>query len=172
VLRTGGSAPLVSSTQSLGSFSASGPATLQFAFGFSTDEEPTPSLFLDSMTLTLAEANGALTANYNTTDRNGPLWAPTAPGSIFLSPDSILRQPIAFPELDPQHTHRFSYLVTAPIPSALLGRDLNLYVDLFNNQNGINSLGWVSIAPVPEPTTWALLATALVFFFAFQWRNQ
>jgi hypothetical protein len=172
VLRTGGSTPLVSATQAMGSFSASGPASFQFAFGFSTDEEPTPSLFLDSMTLTLAEANGALTAIYNTTDRNGSLWAPPAPGAIFISPDSILRQSIAFPDLEPQHAHRFSYLVTAPVPTELLGRDLNFYVDLFDNQNSAHSLGWFSIAPVPEPAVWAILATAVIFFFAFQWRNQ
>ena len=172
VLRTGAGTPLVSATQAMGSFSASGPASFQFAFGFSTDEEPTPSLFLDSITLTLAEANGALTAIYNTTDRNGPFGAPPAPGTIFVSPDSIMRQPENFPDLDPDHAHRFSYLVTAPVPTELLGRELNFYVDLFDNQNGVNSLGWFSITPVPEPTTWALLVTALVFFFAFQWRNE
>ena len=172
VLRTGGGTTLVSATQTMGSFSASGPASFQFAFGFSTDEEPTPSLFPDSITLTLAEANGALSAIYNTTDRNGAFWAPATPGTIFLSPDSILRQAISFPDLDPQHAHQFAWMVTAPVPDELLGRNLNFYVDLFDNQNSAHSLGWFSIAAVPEPATWALLATALVFFFAFQWRNQ
>ena len=172
VLRTGAGGPLVSSTQSIGSFSAGGPALFQFSFGFSTDEEPAPGLFLDSFTLTIGEAGGSLNAVYNTTDRTGSYWAPIAPGSIFLSPDSITREVIPFPNLDPNHTHQFAYFVTAPVPTELLDRNLNFYADLFDNQNGINSLGWISVTPVPEPSTWALAGVALVLFFAFNWRSK
>lgn len=172
VLRTGAGGPLVSSTQPIGSFSAGGPALFQFAFGFSTDEEPSPGTFLDSFTLTIGEAGGSLNAVYNTTDRTGSYWAPIAPGSIFISPDSITREAIPFPEINPDHAHQFSYLVTAPIPSELLGRNLNFYADLFDNQNGIHSLGWFNVTPVPEPSTWALAGVALVLFFALNWRSQ
>jgi hypothetical protein len=172
VLRTGMGGPVLSSTQTIGSFSIGQPASLQFTFGFSTDEQTAPGTFFDSLTLTLGEANGSLSVIYNTTDRTGSYWGPPAPGAIFISPDSIVRQSIAFPDLDPVHTNQFAYLVTAPVPNELLGRNLNFYMDLFDNQNGIDSLGWVSVAPVPEPSTWALAATALVMFFAFTWRSK
>ena len=171
VLRTGAGGPLISSTQMIGNFSLGQPASLQFAFGFSTDEQLTPGMFFDSLTLTVADANGPLSVIYNTTDRSGSFWAPPAPGTISILPGSILRQSIPFPDLAPGHANQVAYLVTAPLPSELLGRNLNFYVDLFDNQNGVNSLGWLSITPVPEPSTWALAATALVMFFAFNWRK-
>ena len=172
VLRTGTGGPLISSAQALGSFSASGPAVCQFAFGFSTDEVPVPGLFLDSFTLTLGEASGSLSVIYITSDRTGSYWAPSAPGGIFVSGDSITRQIIAFPNLQPNYAHQFAYLVTAPVPNELLGRNLSFHADLFDNQNGIGSLGWISVMPVPEPSTWSFAFVGLVFLFALKWRSK
>lgn len=170
VLRTGGSEPILSSTQFVGNFSATGPALLQFAFGFSTDEEQEPGVFLDSITLTLSEQNGPLSVIYNTTDRTGAYWAPA--GGISISGDSITRETIGFPILEPSHAHQYAYLVTAPVPNELLGKNLNFYTDVFDNRNGTESLGWVSVVPIPEPATWAIAATMLVMIFAFQWRSR
>jgi hypothetical protein len=172
VLRTGTGSPLISSLQPVGSFNGSGPASLQFAFGFSTSEELAPGIFLDSFTLTLGDPNDSLYVIFNTTDRSSSYWAPNAPGAIFVPADSITRQIIPFSNLEPNHAHQFAYLVTAPVPNELLGRNLNFYADLFDNQNGIDSLGWVSVASIPEPSTWTLLFTGVVLFFAFQWRSQ
>jgi hypothetical protein len=167
VLRTGTGGPLISSTLTIGAFDVGQPASLQFAFGFSTDEQPAPGTFLDSLTLTVADASGPLGVIYNTTDRSGSFWAPPAPGLIAISEDSITRLSIPFPDVTPVHANQFAYLVTAPVPNELLGRNLNFYLDLFDNQNGINSLGWVSVAPVPEPSTWALALAAIVIGLAF-----
>src|SRR5436190_5883512 len=164
VLRTGSG---LSSTQLIGNFDASTPAFVHFTFGFATDEEVMPGIFLDSFTLTLGESNGPLSVIYNVTDRTGSFWAPGAPGTISIPEASILREMISFPDLDPNYTHRYAYSVTAPVPVELLGRNLNFYADLFDNGNALNSLGWISVTPVPEPSTWALGLAALAMFFTF-----
>jgi len=171
VLRTGEGMPVNSAVQSL---DASGGGTaVQFAFGFSTDEEPTPGLILDSFTLSLAEAEGSLSVIFNTIDRTGSVWGPVTPGTIFVSPDSIARQPTPFPNLSPNHLHQWAYLVTAPIPSELQGKSLNFYADLFDNANTTHSLGWVSsVTLVPEPTPSLIAVVGLLFFFGFKWRSK
>ena len=168
ILRTGGG---LSSTQLIGSFDASTPALVHFTFGFATDEEVMPGTFLDSFTLTLGEADGLLSVIYNVTDRSGSFWAPDAPGTISIPESSILREAISFPaipELDPIYTYRYAFSVTAPVPDELLGRNLNFYADLFDNGNALNSLGWISVTPVPEPSTWALGLAAVAMFFTFK----
>lgn len=163
--------PIHSALQSLDG--SAGATAFQFAFGFSTDEEPAPGLFLDSFTLSLVEAQGTLGAIFNTTDRTGSFWAPPAPGTVFVSPDSILRQPIAFPDLPANHTHRFAYLVTAPIPAELVGKNLTFYADLFDNGNTAHSLGWVSgVTPIPEPSTWLLAMVGALLAFGLKWRTN
>jgi hypothetical protein len=168
ILRTGEG---LSSTQLIGNFDASTPAWVNFTFGFATDEEVLPGTFLDSLTLTLGEVDGLLSIIYNVTDRSGSYWVPGAPGTISLPESTILREAISFPaipELDPIYTYRYAFSVTAPVPDELLGRNLNFYADLFDNGNGVNSLGWISITPVPEPSTWALGLAAVAMFFTFK----
>jgi hypothetical protein len=173
VLRTTEGGPLLSSTQPLGTIPGSGPTFLQFAFGFSTDEEILPGIFLDSLTLTLGEVSGPTTTIYGATDRTGTLWAPSAPGTIFLSPDSVVRQSITPPALAPNYAHQSAFLVTAPVPQEFAGRNVNFYTDLFNNANSAQSLGWISsITVVPEPSTILLSAVALGMFVVFRRRHR
>jgi hypothetical protein len=172
ILRSGGA---LSSTQLIGSFDENTPAMVHFTFGFATDEEVLPGAFLDSLTLTLGEVDGLLSVIYNVTDRSGSYWAPGAPGTISIPESSILREAISFPaipELDPTYTYRYAFSVTAPVPDELLGRNLNFYADLFDNGNGVDSLGWISITPVPEPSTWALGLAAVAMFFTFKRKNK
>jgi hypothetical protein len=171
VLRTGQDMPVNSAVQLLEA--SPGATSVQFAFGFSTDEEPAPGLFFDSFTLSLFEAEGSLGVIFNTSDRAGSVWVPATPGTIFVSPDSMVRQPITFPDLSPNHAHQFAYVVTAPIPDELMGKDLNFYADLFDNGSTTHSLGWVSsVTLVPEPSPWLLAAVGLLFLFGFKWRTQ
>ena len=171
VLRTGQDIPVNSAVQLLEA--SPGATSVQFAFGFSTDEESVPGSFLDSFTLSLSEAEGSLSVIFNSSDRAGSIWAPTTPGTIFVSPDSIVRQPVTFPDLSPNHAHQFAYVVTAPIPDELTGKNLNFYADLFDNGNTTHSLGWVSsVTLVPEPSSWRLAAVGLLFLFGFKWRTQ
>jgi hypothetical protein len=169
ILRTGGG---LSSTQLIGSFDATGPAFVRFTFGFATDEEVMPGTFLDSFTLTLGETNGPLSVIYNVTDRTGSYWAPGGAGTISILETNILREVIPFPDLNPTYAHRYAYSVVAPVPDELLGRNLNFYADLFDNGNGVDSLGWISITPVPEPSTWALGLAAVAMFFTFKRKNK
>lgn len=171
VLRTGQGIPINTFVQPLGSLD--GVNAIQFAFGFSTDEEPAPGVFFDSFTLSLAEVQGSLTAILNTTDRAGAFWAPGGDGTIIVSPDSINRQPIPFPLLSPNHLHQFAFFVTVPIPAELAGKNLNFYADLFDNGNAVHSLGWISsVTPVPEPSAWLIGLTGILFVFGFKWRNR
>src|SRR6185295_584922 len=122
-------------------------------FGFATEEEVIPGVFLDSVTASLQAVNDASqTVILFTVDRSGPNWAPLSPGSLFIDPDSIQRQSAAFPNLQPQLPHQLAYQVTVAIPVVLQNRPLNLYLDLFDNQNSLRSLAFVGpFAPVPEP---------------------
>jgi hypothetical protein len=137
---------------------------LQFQFGFATDEVIAPGVFLDSVTASLQPLNDvAQTVILFTVDRSGANWAPPSPGSLSIDPGSIQRQSIVFPSLTPQLTNRVAYEVTVAIPVTLRNRPLNLYFDLFDNQNSLRSLAWLGpFAPVPEPGWVGFAACGLV----------
>ena len=62
--------------------------------------------------------------------------------------------------------------VSMQVPESMRGRTLSLYFDLFNNQNALQSLGWISsVTVVPEPGTWTLLMTGILFLFGYTWHQ-
>ena len=147
---------------------------LYFNFGFATDEIPAASQFLDSFTITMQSVDQTGTALFLTVDANGLVWAPATPGTIPLDSSGIVRSSIPFPSLTPVLANQQAWSVMAPIPPQFGGKTVNLFVDLFNNQNGLASLGWISqlqITPVPEPMSLSLWLVAVLCFFGFRRRH-
>ena len=157
-LRTGGGASLVSMQQVLSSTGLNSPILL-LDFGFVTDETVVPGVFLDSFTVSMQGASSNQAAVLVTADASGVLWAPPLPGAVPLQNSQILRQAIPPPSLQPVLGRGVAFAVQVPVPAQLTGPALTVVFDLFDNQNGIASLGWYSnlqLASVPEPEVWAL----------------
>jgi hypothetical protein len=173
VLR-GVEAGTLSYTQDLSPASAGEAQFLEFQFGFSTDEEIVPATFLDSVTFTLEGVASGNFAAFVTVDRSGSYWAPAITGGLTLDPTSIERQAISFPdEVTPSHAHEFAYFVRAQIPTELRGESLQFHMDLFSNDNGVQSLAWVGPAVVvPEPSSALILLIGAIFYFGFKWRAR
>lgn len=154
-LRTGGSQTLVTAAQTFTVDSLQPVSPLQFAFGFATEERPGVAQFLDSATITFQDSDQTVTLICLTADGNGITWAPTSPGATFLDPNDVKTSPISFNDPTQPWVFQTAYWVTVPIPAGLAGRSGNLYLDLYDNGNALNSLAWIS--QVPEPGTLALL---------------
>jgi hypothetical protein len=163
VLRTGGGTPLVTASESVLVPPGAGPVPLMFDFGFGTDETVAPGRILDSFTVTVQDAAGVHTLVLLTADAGGLVWAPFTPGAMFISPDAIVRTPVAFPSLEPVLVHQIAFAVTVPLPPAFSGL-LHVHFDLFDNLDSTASLGWFRAVQVPEPASAALLITGSAFF--------
>jgi hypothetical protein len=165
VLQTGNGETLHSALQTLFIPQSAFPQQIQIAVGFSTDEIFAPETFFDSVTLTLQDELSSLAAIFFTMDCSGVFWAPLPDGGIPVDANAIGRESIEFPDLSPAYAHQVAYYLTLPIPASLTGRQLNLYLDLFDNQNATGSLAWMSqVTYVPEPGTAALVALGTVLF--------
>jgi hypothetical protein len=102
------------------------------------------------------------------------LWAPITPGGISLEPSSVAWNEIEFSEpVGAEFTYRRAYSVTAPIPPELFGQSLTFFIDLFDNENGMDSIAYATgPTVVPEPTTLLLALVGSLFVFGFKWRKQ
>jgi hypothetical protein len=147
---------------------------LRFQFGFATEEQIVPDVFLDSITASLqVVGDPSATLVLFTVDRSGANWAPFSPGAIPLHPNSIQRQVTAFPSLQPQLDQREAYEVTVAIPPVLQDRPMNFYFDLFDNQNSLRSLAWLGdVTAVPEPGWAALSLCGLVCWWFVRGRRR
>jgi hypothetical protein len=164
-MQTGGGNPLVSN-QELVAFDGAPGSELTFNFGFFSNELPTPGAFLDSFTLTLQDAAFS-TAVLGTIDANGIVWAPSSMGGIAVSDADIVRMAIVPPSDDPIFGQGVGYTVTVPVPQQMIGPNLTLYFDLFDNQNQLQSVGWYTkprLTMVPEPGVGPFFALALLGF--------
>lgn len=140
---------------------------LTFDMGFATDETVQPQTFLDSLTVTLHEPSANLFYVYLTADAGGFLWAPETPGGEVVDSQSIFREPISF-QLDTTLQSREAYSIRVPLDSSFAGKTVNIHFDLFDNGDGLSSLGWfnnVSVVPEPGALVIALAGLAALRFF-------
>ena len=157
---TGSGQPLVSEIHSVFVDNGFQKPVLSFDFGFATDEQPAPGSFLDSFTVSIQDSGQRFTVVYLTIDGSGAKWAPPSSGALTLDSASIARIPIAYPSLQPSLAQQNAFEVTAPIPAEFEGSTVNIFFDLFDNQDSTPSQAWfsdVTLVSVPEPQTWALL---------------
>lgn len=163
VLNTDGTTPLISEVRILDYNPSFLEPILEFSFGFSTEEEIQPDVFLDSFTVTLQDGSGGLTAVYLTADRGGTVWAPPSEETIPLNPALISREAISFPGNVSPFAYQDAYRVRAPIPSGIMTEQVGLHMDLFDNGDGRQSLAWIeSVTVVPEPAFLSLILLGLV----------
>jgi hypothetical protein len=166
VLHAAGTEPLITETRLLEVDSSFALPLLQFTFGFATDENFTAGQFGDSFSVTLQDASLTTTMIFLTVDASGVVWAPPTPGTTPIDPASISRTVSPFPRsVEPALVLQFAYRVESPLPSAFAGQTLSLHFDLFDNLNGVSSLGWFSdVTVVPEPRLWIPGAGILLFY--------
>ena len=125
--------------------------TLQLKAGFATDELFGAGTIFDSFTISI-KTEEAFARVIATFDASGVVFAPPSSGSGSFSADSILRQPISYPLLNPVLGHPSAFSLEIPLDPTLAGKSLELYFDLFNNQEGGQSQGWFAdVVLVPEP---------------------
>ncbi len=113
-------------------------------FGFSTDETLLPQAFPDSFTITVQSASLSVTAVLLTADRSGVAWAPPSPGTLAVDPASMQHLPASFPALQPALDSREAYLADFSLPDELVGRDVVVFGDFFDNANGVHSLAYAT----------------------------
>jgi len=174
ILETAGAGgPLVSDVVSLPLAGFSSPV-VQFEFGFATDEVVGPGIFNDALTVSFGDALFTRIALLATLDASGAAWLPPNPGGVFLPSAFVQIENIAYPSLAPQLTSLLAYRVRTVLPSELMTGPLNVTFDLFNNVNGVNSVGWyqsVLVLEVPEPGTVTLLLGGAVLVW-LNWRER
>ena len=165
LLQTGSGTPLITSSEELFIAGFADPR-IRFTFGFATDEISEPGAFLDSFTFTLEGGDSASTLLFLTADATGVAWAPSTPGTVPLSPDSITAIPTEYPPaIEPALTQRYAYQVEALLPEDFAGQAATFRADLFDNLDGTASLGWFAeIAVVPEPRA-SLVALLAAFIY-------
>jgi hypothetical protein len=162
-VQTGAGQSLLSLQESLPVGTTNGP-TLLFNFGFVTDEVNKPQTLLDSFTVTVQNPATSISAVLVTIDAAGAVWAPVSPGNLALTNSQFQHQVIPPPSLQPVLGRGVAFSFEMPLPPQLIGPTLNVYFDLFDNQNGVTSLGWynnLQVVVVPEPEMWALLGLGL-----------
>ena len=169
LLGTSGGSALVSTSTGLDPRGLTGLPSWEFAFGFATDEELAPGMFNDSFTVSLQSLDvPGQVAVYFVVDRSGLVIGPPTPGGIPLDPALISVTPVAFPDGLTGLTHRTAFHVLTPVPEPLANQRLNVYFDLFDNGNGVNSLAWASaVTVIPEPQTGVLLLLSFALGAAF-----
>lgn len=166
-IQTDATHPFLTATSPVPVFSASEPRILEFEFGFATDEVSGPGVFFDSATITLQDLALNYTLVIATADAVGFVWAPVTPGTLVFNPNLITNTAVEFPSVLPILNSRIAYRVIVPIPSQFAGQQANVYVDLANNLNAINSIAYFKIAgvAVPEPTTTGMFALGAFLLF-------
>lgn len=128
---------------------------LRYELGFATVETPGTGFLYDSLTVSLARADGSGSTVVVTGDAFGLTIAPLTPGGL-LAGGGVAVTEIApsLPELAGFPT-TFAYTVDVELPPALRGFPLLTTFDFFHNDDGRLSRGYALV--VPEPATWALL---------------
>ncbi|MCW5557119.1 MAG: Ig-like domain-containing protein, partial [Verrucomicrobiae bacterium] len=138
-------------------------------FGFTTDELVRAGRIPDAFTVSIVDANGGGTLVLVTADAGGVVWAPVTPGTIPIAPDAIASVPIPYSSLDPVQAPGLAHSVAFDLQFALspewADRDLTVYFDLFNNDDGEASQAWYSLPiVVPEPSAVTLLGLGVAAF--------
>ncbi len=143
---------------------------IRFEFGFATNERFGPGQTFDSFTISVKSPSDVRALVVVTVDAGGNVFAPPSPGNFPVDADSIQREAVAFPSLEPVFAMQTAHMVSVPLPKELSGKPLEVVIDLFDNQDAVMSVGYYrsAILVVPEPRTWLLLLIGLVTLFTLR----
>jgi hypothetical protein len=151
VLKTGGTDALVSLMFPLAAAPASASPLLQFEFGFATDESEGFDTFFDSFSVTVQGSDPAQSALVLTADNTGVAWTPPNPGGIEIQPTEVTQDSVPNFALETTLALKFAYTVSFLLPAGLAGTPVQVFLDLFDNLNGTNSLAYVKDLRLPGP---------------------
>ena len=171
---TDSTTPLISQMQTLDTTVPGGQPLLEFDFGFASAESPSPGAFLDSFTVSLQDLNQTSTAILFTEDPSGLVLAPASPGTLVLNPALMNLNAIAYPSLQPVVPNPTAFHLSMPVPQEFVGNPVNVFFDLFNNQDALASQAWVDnvqISTIPEPPVSMLLLLSGCILWKFSRRK-
>jgi hypothetical protein len=161
LLETGGGSELITVEQQVLLPLAERPF-LYFDFGFATEEQPQAQEFSDAFSISLRSEDGGAYTFLLTADVSGVGWAPEMAGGFQLEQNGIAREPIDFPMSGNNLPSQFAYRVSFAVPDPFVGERLDVIFDLFDNQNSLRSIGYVSdLTIVPEPRSWLIFVFGL-----------
>lgn len=164
---------LISQVRSVTVESTEGSFLLQLKFGFGTDEVFGPGTIFDAFSITVQTADRTKTWVLATFDASGVVWAPITPGTEALEGSTIGRTTVNAPNLIPDFRFAQAYAVEWTLPGAAVGQPLNIYYDLYNNQDPIASQGWFTdVIVVPEPGVVSLGVLGLGLVWLIQRRTR
>ena len=115
---------------------------LLFDFGFSTKEQTTLASLHDSFSVTLSDSKQTNIAMLLSTDIYGVNWITNTPGGLTLASDSIVYREIPFTGNYSNSQLSVAYSVAVILPREFAGLDATLYLDLFDNQDGLDSAAY------------------------------
>ncbi len=143
---------------------------LRYELGFATVEAPATGFLYDSLTISLARADGSGSTVVVTGDVFGLTIAPLTPGGLLAAGGiSVSETTPSLPALEGFPTV-FAYTIDVELPPALRDFPLLTTFDFFHNEDGRPSRGYAMI--VPEPSTAALLGGGGVLFCLFGSRRR
>ncbi len=162
-LATGGVLELVRAVRPLGPLGNGSSAVIQFDLAYATDEDARPLSLGDGMVCSLVDplrARGTIIAML---DPNGLVVGPSSVGLVTLRRADVHFEPINWSSYDRPYRWQAAYHASVIIPAELRSGNLELYVDLFDNFDPLESRVWVSsleVVPEPSATSWIPLGFA------------
>lgn len=159
-VNTGGGTPLVTRSLNFPAMNAEDQPQLVLSFGFGTDEPFQEMFVFDSFSARLQTASGSHVAVLGTADRTGVTLTPETPGGVVLAPGAIVSSPVAFPSLQPMPAFTVARSLRVDVPVEMAGQPLQLAFQLFDNLDGVHSVGafWdTQLVIIPEPSALALI---------------
>lgn len=145
---------------------------VSFSFGFATSEGGGPGEVFDAFSIGMMNSDRTAVATFLTVDANGVSYAPQGEGTLPVGlPRNFVQIHWDPPAGMPTYA---AYQIDVPIPGELLAagqaQPLNFYASMFNNQNGLESHGWVMA--VPEPSSIGLFVAGAVSLVVLRSRRN
>jgi hypothetical protein len=168
VFRTGSPEPLLTLSLPLLFPDSTREPSLEFEFGFGTEEVDVPASFFDSFSVTLQPADVSRTALLLTVDTTGLVRAPNNPGGLTLVGEDLDLETVTFPDLSPTLELQSAFTVSYALPSDWAEGSATLYFDLFDNQNALASLAYVrnvrieALPPTDQPANFQVWSARVV----------
>jgi MYXO-CTERM domain-containing protein len=173
VLRTENASGLQTVTVPVLTPDASLEPFLSFDFAFATSEAAAPGGFLDSVTFSMQGTNPSSLALVLTLDASGLALAPNNPGGLALNPGSVQATAIDYFGSAGDPLNRAAYSIRMNLPAELASQPASFYFDLFNNGDGLHSVGYFrNFAVVPEPGAGWLVVVGLAAAVALRRRSH
>lgn len=121
-----------------------GLVRVEFTVGYATTEAVVPQQFLDALSLSF-EPPGTDTAVWLlNAETRGEVWFPNDPGGFDFDRSILSQRPLGFPaDLGTEWRVSSAFAVTLTLPLAWQNCEAGLWLDLFDNQDGGDSMAFL-----------------------------